>query len=106
LATENLKSLSSADRTAALRRASALIGCLIHAAEIVIDELLDDITSLRSQEDTGATDIEDTWVLSQLPTRFAARYTPLFAQKFLVALGRVPWIFTPGWCRSIGCLIA
>lgn len=85
LSTEDLARLSTTERTAALRRASALAGCLIHAADLLIDELIEDIVSLRSEENAAdehaaAAQIEDTWVLCQLPSRFATRYTPLFAQ--------------------------
>lgn len=70
LSTEDLEGLRATEHAAARRRASALAGCLIYAAEIVIDELIDDVGSLRAQEDTEASAIEDTWILSQLPSRF------------------------------------
>lgn len=97
LCTEDLDGLSSTEHAAALRRASALAGCLIYAAVIVIDELIDDIVSLRVEETTPASSMEDTWVLSQLPTRFATRYTPLFAQTLLVAVVDVTGRLTKGW---------
>jgi hypothetical protein len=97
LSTAHLESLSQTERSAALRRASALAGCLIHAAVIIIDELIEDIVSLRMEEDDTASQIEDAWVLSQLPSRFAASYTPLFAQKFLVAVVDVTGRLTKGW---------
>lgn len=103
LSTEDRNSLSPTEHDAALRRASALAGCLMHAADIVIDELIDDIDSLRAQDDTQAPDIEDTWILRQLPTRFAASYTPLFAQKFLVATVDLTGRLTKGW-ESLACV--
>ena len=95
-------SLSPAERAAATRRAAALAGCLIQAAEVLIDELIDDIVSLRAEESAAgqygaAAQIEDTWVLCQLPARFAARYTPLFAQRLLVAVVDVTGRLTKGW---------
>jgi hypothetical protein len=97
LCTEDLDGLGSAERTAAMRRASALAGCLIYAADIVIDELIDDIVNLRDEEsDASTSTIEDTWVLCQLPARFAVGYTPLFAQKFLVAVVDVTGRLTKG----------
>jgi hypothetical protein len=103
LSTEDLEALSTTERAAALRRASALAGCLIYAADIVIDGLIDDIVSLRDQGKAGASDIENTWVLSQLPTRLAARYTMLFAQRFLVALVDVTGRLTKGW-EPLACV--
>jgi hypothetical protein len=97
LCAEHLDDLSPGERAAALRRASALAGCLIYAADIVIDELIDDVVSLRAIRSTSAAAIEDTWVLSQLPARFAGSYTPLFAQKFLVAVVDVTGRLTKGW---------
>jgi hypothetical protein len=104
LCTEDLDGLGSAERAAALRRASALAGCLIYAADIVIDELIDDIVNLRDEEDdTSASVIEDTWVLCQLPARFAVGYTPLFAQRFLVAVVDVTGRLTKGW-EPLACV--
>jgi len=42
-------------------------------------------------------------VLSDLPTRFAANYTALFAQKFLVALIDVTSRLTRGW-EPLACV--
>jgi hypothetical protein len=102
LSTEHLDSPSAAEHAAALRRASALAGCLMHAADLLIDELIDDIVTLRAEETVAderdtASLIEDTWVLSQLPPRFAASYTPLFAQRLLVAVVDLTGRLTKGW---------
>lgn len=100
LCTEDLDGLGSA----AMRRASALAGCLIYAADIVIDELIDDIVNLRDEEsDTSTSAIEDTWVLCQLPARFAVDYSPLFAQKLLVAVVDVTGRLTKGW-EPLACV--
>ncbi len=97
LCTEDPAHLDSDERAAALRRASALAGCLVQASVVVIDHLISDIVDLR-QEETGATrNIGDTWVLSDLPPRFAPNYTVLFAQRFLVALVDVTSRMTGGW---------
>jgi hypothetical protein len=102
LSVEHLDGLSAADGAAALRRAAALAGCLMYAADLLIDELIDDIVSLRGEateaaEHDTAVRIADTWVLSQLPARFAARYTPLFAQRMLVAAVDMTGRLTRGW---------
>jgi hypothetical protein len=102
LSAADLDGLGATERAAALRRATALAGCLMYAADLLIDELIDDIVILRADE-TGADDpdpavlIGDTWVLSQLPARFAARYTPLFAQQLLVAAVDLTGRLTKGW---------
>ena len=82
---DDLARLSESDREVALRRAAALAGCLIHASVTVIDQLFDDIEDLRTGPRGESHDIENTWVLSALPPRFADQYTPVFAQRFLVA---------------------
>jgi hypothetical protein len=58
---------------------------------------------LRSEKGTLASAIEDTWVLSQLPARFTASYTPLFAQRFLVAVVDVTGRLTRGW-EPLACV--
>jgi hypothetical protein len=97
LTTEDLDSLSREQRGAAVRRSTALAGCLMHAAEIVIDHLFDDIDDLRAARGGDPFDIRESWVLSGLLARFADRYTPLFAQRFLVALVDVTARFTGAW---------
>jgi hypothetical protein len=102
LSAEDLDSLSDTERAEALRRATALAGCLMYAADLLIDELLDDIVSLRADETAAgeldpAAQVAETWVLSQLPARFAASYTPLFAQQLLVAAVDVTGRLTKGW---------
>jgi hypothetical protein len=85
LVVDDVATLAPADREVALRRATALAGCLIHASVTVIDQLFDDIENLRATPRGESHDIESTWALSALPPRFADRYTALFAQEFLVA---------------------
>jgi hypothetical protein len=59
---------------------------------------------LRDEEsDTSASVIGDTWVLCQLPTRFAVGYTPLFAQRFPVAVVDVTGRLTKGW-EPLACV--
>jgi hypothetical protein len=102
LSAEHAGSWTAAEQAAARRRAAALAGCVMLAADLLIDELIEDIVSLRVDE-TAAGDrdaaarIAGTWVLSQLPPRFAASYTPLFAQRLLVAMVDVTGRLTRGW---------
>jgi hypothetical protein len=103
LAPEDLSSLGPQERAAAHRRASALAGCLIQASVMVVDQLIEDVTELRKHE--GAVDerVGKTWVFSDLPARFAANYTALFAQEFLVAFVDVTSRLTRGW-EPLACV--
>lgn len=95
--------LPDKERAAARHRASALAGCLIQASVIVVDQLIDDIARLRERKGAVTPAIGDTWVLSDLPTRFEANYSPLFAQEFLVALIDVTSRLTRGW-EPLACV--
>jgi hypothetical protein len=98
LSPKDLDSLTAKEREEALQRATALAGCLMHSAVVVVDHLFEDIEAMRTaRADKDPLDIDETWVLSRLPSRFADKYTPLFAQEFLVALVDVTARFTSGW---------
>lgn len=103
LATEDLSSLGPQERAAAQRRASALAGCLIQASVMVVDQLIDDVAALRKRAGTAGEGIDETWVFSDLPPRFAARYTALFAQEFLVAFVDMTSRLTRGW-EPLACV--
>ena len=90
--------LRADDRAAALSRATHLAGCLIVGADILTDQLFDDIQRLREAHDQRTTvDVDGLWVLSGLPARFAKHYGPLFAQRFLVAFTDMTRRLTAGW---------
>src|ERR1700733_10631224 len=103
LATEDLSSLGPQERAAAHRRASALAGGLIQASVMVVDQLIEDVTELRQHKGTAEERIAKTWVFSDLPARFAANYTALFAQEFLVAFVDVTSRLTRGW-EPLACV--
>ena len=103
LATEDLSSLGPQERAATHRRAAALAGCLIQASVMVVDQLIEDVTELRKHEGTADERIAKTWVFSDLPARFAANYTALFAQEFLVAFVDVTSRLTRGW-EPLACV--
>jgi hypothetical protein len=42
-------------------------------------------------------DVDETWVLGELPPRFARHYGPVFAQKFLVAFTDMTRRVSAGW---------
>src|SRR3984885_12318639 len=103
LAPEDLSSLGPQERAAAQRRASALAGCLIQASVMVVDQLIEDVTELRQHKGTAEERMGKTWVFSDLPARFAANYTALFAQEFLVAFVDVTSRLTRGW-EPLACV--
>ncbi|KAA2253100.1 hypothetical protein F0L68_33610 [Solihabitans fulvus] len=78
-------------------QARFVAGALIQGVQMLTDELLADIQTLR-HTNTPASEHDTLWVIDELPPRYAHRYTALFAQKFLIAttvLGyRLP---QPGW---------
>ncbi|MDQ0096023.1 hypothetical protein [Paeniglutamicibacter psychrophenolicus] len=56
-----------------------LAGALLWSYEVLVDQLLEDITMLR----TGMAGIEDAACLAELPELYRMHYTPLFAQRYL-----------------------
>jgi hypothetical protein len=85
--------LGADDRGDALGRATYLAGCLIEAAVIVTDHLFEDVETLGA----GDADLDDLWVLGELPERYAEHYTVLFARRFLVAFTDMTRRLTAGW---------
>jgi len=85
-------------RGLALRQATLLAGCLWHASVILVDQLIEDIGTLGLANARGEDpDIASTFVLSGMPRRFESKYTPLFAQKLLVAAVDLTSRLTRGW---------
>ncbi|MFE5297565.1 hypothetical protein [Streptomyces sp. NPDC056632] len=79
-------------------------GALVHAAEVLIDELCDDVQAL-AEEDTDVAACEGhLWHLDRLPARHADRYDELFARRFLVTAVALTTRFTDGSFRRLGCL--
>ena len=103
LSTENLAELGPDERAAAVRRATALAGCLVHASVILVDQLIEDVVELHDAGDDEVVDVAGTWVLSGLPERFAARYNQLFTQEFLVAVVDLTGRLTRGW-EPLACV--
>ncbi|MFF9199813.1 hypothetical protein ACF09L_31875 [Streptomyces sp. NPDC014779] len=79
-------------------------GALVHAAEVFIDELYDDVQAL-ADEDTDVADCQGhLWHLDRLPARHAARYDEPFARRFLVTAVALTTRFTDGSFARLGCL--
>jgi hypothetical protein len=86
------------ERAQRLREAYLLAGCLWDASIVVVDHLFEDVVQLRTAAEQDWPDVvDDSWVLSSLPERFRRHYTPVFAQKFLVAMVSVTHRLTAGW---------
>lgn len=83
--------------------AALAAGALVHAAEVLIDELYDDVQAL-AEEDTDVASCEShLWHLDRLPVRPRARYDELFARRFLVTAVALTTRFTDGSFRRLGC---
>ncbi|MEU8541311.1 hypothetical protein AB0C52_15200 [Streptomyces sp. NPDC048717] len=83
--------------------AALAAGALVHAAEVLIDELYDDVQVL-AEEDTDVASCEGhLWHLGRLPVRPGSRYDELFARRFLVTAVALTTRFTDGSFRRLGC---
>lgn len=67
-------------RAQSLRRATNLRGAIHWAYEYLIDQLFDDVQSLRAVPEA----IDEALQLTSLPPLYQTHYGPLFAQRFLV----------------------
>lgn len=98
-----LRAFDPAVFDASAETAALAAGALVHAAEVLIDELYDDVRVL-ADEDTDVADCEGhLWHLDRLPPRPAARYDELFARRFLVTAVALTTRFTDGSFRRLGC---
>ncbi|MGO2542171.1 hypothetical protein ACT3TS_12570 [Specibacter sp. AOP5-B1-6] len=66
-------------RSRSLRRATNLRGAMHWAFEFLVDQLFDDVSTLRTEPEAVA----ETMQLGDLPPLHRAHYGPLFAQRFL-----------------------
>ncbi|GEB62225.1 hypothetical protein [Streptomyces gardneri] len=79
-------------------------GSLVYGAEVLIDELYDDVQALAEEDTTVAECQGHLWHLDQLPSRHAQQYNELFARRFLVTAIALTTRFTDGSFRRLGCL--
>lgn len=73
------------------------------SSTVVVDELFMDIQSLSELEAVAAEDISQTFVLSNLPERFAHQYSVLFAQRLMAVMIDLTTKLTRGW-SSPSCI--
>ncbi|WMX44353.1 hypothetical protein [Streptomyces roseicoloratus] len=79
-------------------------GALVHAAEVLIDELYDDVQALADEDTDVAGCQGHLWHLDRLPARHAARYDEPFARRFLVTAVAFTTRLTGGGFGRLGCL--
>lgn len=85
-----------ADQARMMREASIVKGLLWHASQSVIDELFQDLDTLKDRAGDAAA-WEDTNIIGLLPPRFAEHYGTGFARMFLVATVDVTARLAHGW---------
>ncbi|MFB7406178.1 hypothetical protein ACFCZ2_03250 [Streptomyces sp. NPDC056202] len=79
-------------------------GALVYAAEVLIDELYDDVQTLADEETNVAECRGELWHLAELPPRYGLAYDELFARRFLVTAIALTTRFTDGSFHALGCL--
>ncbi|EMY35837.1 hypothetical protein D477_002096 [Arthrobacter crystallopoietes BAB-32] len=85
-----------AERELSRHRARVLAGLLWHAGASMIDELFNDLDLLRDREPTAA-DIDETYVLDNLPPQYAHHYDARFAARFLTVCTDLTTNIAAGW---------
>jgi hypothetical protein len=80
-------------------------GALFQASILTVDQLFEDLATLREQPGDATADSSDEvfWVLDGLPSRYANRYDVLFTQEMIVAMVDVTRRFTDGW-EPLACV--
>ena len=106
-------SAPEAERQLSRHRAQMLAGLLWHAAAAMTDELFNDIDLLRGRAPTAA-DVDETYVISNLPPQFAHHYDARFAARFLAVCTDLSMNLAAGWKEpscvaqelAVRCLLA
>ncbi|KRD20990.1 MULTISPECIES: hypothetical protein [unclassified Streptomyces] len=78
-------------------------GALVHATDILVDKLFEDLQVL-TQEDAAVAECEGPlWHLEHLPDRYALQYDARFARRFLVTVIALTTRFTDGSFQRLSC---
>ncbi|WP_350001520.1 hypothetical protein [Pseudarthrobacter sp. WHRI 8279] len=96
---EWMESITPEQRDRSLFQAKLLAGALWEASGILIDQLFEDLFSLRKLRTVDREDIANTFVLSWLPPRLAQKYDVRFVQSFLVVAADMTGALVRGWSR-------
>jgi hypothetical protein len=84
--------------------ATLAAGALVHATDLLVDELFEDVQVL-TQEDAVVAECEGPlWHLERLPDRYALRYDARFARRFLVTVIAMTTRFTDGSFERLSCV--
>lgn len=100
---EELAALSAQERERRHYQAELLAGALWHASVTMVDHLFEDLRTISDKTDLSAADLDGTWILPNLPPRFARRYGPLFVQKFIAVTVDMTASLARSW-RSPDCV--
>ncbi|TXS19603.1 hypothetical protein EAO71_33870 [Streptomyces sp. ms191] len=84
--------------------AEVAAGAIVHAAELLVDELFDDVQVLAEEDANAAACEGHLWHLGDLPPRYALQYDERFARRFLVTAVALTTRFTDGGFRRLGCV--
>ncbi|MCE0540376.1 hypothetical protein LWF15_33270 [Kineosporia rhizophila] len=113
LTTEDLDGPGGPARGEALRRAEALAGCLIQGADLMLDQLFDELHLLEAAYEDAlengesgiplGLEFDDLPQLAGLPARYRERYTPEWVRAFVVAVIDLTTRLTGAWCEP-ACL--
>ncbi|WP_396134448.1 hypothetical protein [Arthrobacter oryzae] len=92
-----MDSVTPEQRDKSLVHAKLLSGALWEASAVLIDQLFEDISELRTLVHITRQDIASSLVLSGLPPRHAEKYDVRFAQRFLVIATDMTGALVRGW---------
>ncbi|MFI1707877.1 hypothetical protein [Streptomyces griseoruber] len=79
-------------------------GALVHATDVLVDELFEDVQVLTQEDATVAECEGPLWHLERLPDRYALQYDAPFARRFLVTVIALTTRFTDGSFQRLGCV--
>ncbi|MER6412482.1 hypothetical protein [Streptomyces humidus] len=79
-------------------------GALVYAADILVEELFEDVQVLAQEDATVAECEGPLWHLERLPDRYALQYDARFARRFLVTVIALTTRFTDGSFRRLNCV--
>ncbi|MFD7872828.1 hypothetical protein ACFV5G_01630 [Streptomyces sp. NPDC059766] len=92
------------DRAVPAESARLAAGALVHATDILVDGLFQDLQVLTQEDATVAECEGPLWHLERLPDRYALRYDAHFARRFLVTVIAMTTRFTDGSFQRLSCV--
>ncbi|MFI7499030.1 hypothetical protein ACIBVL_11055 [Streptomyces sp. NPDC049687] len=79
-------------------------GALVHATDVLVAELFEDLQVLTQEDATVAECEGPLWHLERLPDRYALQYDAPFARRFLVTVIAMTTRFTDGSFQRLSCV--